>query len=99
MRGIQRLSSVTAIPVKADSSGRTVAVPQSSMFFLDNDIAVTIQSARHPAFKEVGSLLRNHATVRCGLTQLDCQFVPGNPDIAPLLLPNIRAAEAKQPQP
>jgi triacylglycerol esterase/lipase EstA (alpha/beta hydrolase family) len=95
----QRLSSVTAIPLHQDSSGRLVAVPQSSNVFLDNDLGVTVQSARYQNFQEIGSFLRNHSTIRCGLNAVDCANVPGNADIAPLLLQMIQAAENQQPQP
>jgi len=92
------LSTATAVPLQLDPSGRLVAVPQNSILFLDNDLAVTVQSARYPGFMEIGSFLRNHATSRCGLKAVDCGFVPGNPDIEPVLLQMIRMAEGQQPQ-
>jgi hypothetical protein len=94
----QRLSSVTAIPLGSpDSSGRRIAFPQNSVLFLDNDIAVTVQSARYSAFTEIGSFLRNHATIKCGQGP-DCAFPPGNTEITPLLLQIIQSAETQQPQ-
>lgn len=96
----QRLRSITAIPVHTDSSGRQIADPERASVFLDNDIAVTVQSAGFfPSFKEIGALRRNHATSKCGINWVDCAYVPSPVDIAPLLLQKVKDAElGQQPQ-
>lgn len=51
---------------------------------MDNDTAVTVQSATYPPFGVIGSYLRNHSTIR-------------SPDVAAGILILIREAEMSQP--
>jgi hypothetical protein len=90
----KRIGTVQSFTLGTDSQGRTTATPRSASTFLDNDTAVSIDSARYPeGFQEINSYLANHASILCPVAgQVPVFCAPITSPISDVLM-RIRIAE------